>query len=208
MALTLSLADLDDAEAIAGIVRATSGGLVDYLLGGLSRFVSSKGILTSLIMESANPFSYENAVVVRADNETVAGLLLAYPAAQHHPPDILRRVVASRKLRHIQGLLEGAYPDSLYVNTLWVDEPYRGTGVAAELLQCALLLAAEQGLAGLSLNVWADNQQAIRFYRRNHFTTVRHCDIPNHPELPHEGGNFLLRRDLSPIYGEGAGEPV
>ncbi len=202
MALTLSQADLDDAESIAHIVRITSGGLVDYLLGGLSRFVSPQGILTSLIMESGNPFSYENAVVMRADNDTVAGLLLVYPAAQHHPPDILRRVVASRKLRHIQSLLEGAYPDSLYVNTLWVDEPYRGTGVAAGLLQCALLLAAEQGLGGLSLNVWADNQRAIRFYRRNHFSTVCHCDIPNHPELSHEGGNFLLWRDLSPLYNE------
>jgi len=198
MSLSLGQADTDDAEAMASIVRDTSGGLVDYLLSGLSRLVTAQDLLTSLIMEPGNPFSCENALVLR-QGDALAGLLLAYPAELHRPPDILRRVVSGRKLRHIAGLLEGACPDSLYINTLWLDASYRGTGLADDLLQCARMLASEQGLTSLSLNVWADNSRALRFYQRHGFTTVRHCDIAYQADLPHHGGNFLMQRDLSPL---------
>ena len=124
------------------------------------------------VMEPGNPFSCENALVLR-QGDALAGLLLAYPAELHRPPDILRRVVSGRKLRHIAGLLEGACPDSLYINTLWLDASYRGTGLADDLLQCARMLASEQGLTSLSLNVWADNSRALRFYQRHGSTIHR-----------------------------------
>jgi len=195
--LTLNLAEPDDAEIIARIVRETSAGVVDYLLGGLSLVLSPERLLTPIIMEPDNPLSHENVVLAR-DGEAVAGLLLTYPAAVHAIPDILRKTVATKKLTLLHGLLEVATPDTLYINTIWVDAPYRGTGLADDLIECAWLAADDQGLAGLCLHVWEENTRAVRFYQRHGFTVSRHFPVPAQRALRFTGGYCLMASATKP----------
>ncbi|QLA21263.1 GNAT family N-acetyltransferase [Desulfolutivibrio sulfoxidireducens] len=200
MTLTLRQADPEDAEHIARVVRAVSGGVADFLLAGASLFVSPERLLASLIMETGNPFSYENALLLE-HNSTLAGLLLSYPWEQHAVPDILRKIVPKKRLAVIDGLLQMADAQSLYINTIWVDEPYRGTGTADDLLECAFLMATQLHLAKVSLHVWADNTRAVRFYRRHGFVPARHFDVPRQRLLPHDGGNFLMSREVGQTAG-------
>jgi ribosomal protein S18 acetylase RimI-like enzyme len=209
MTLTLRQADPEDAEAIAQVVRAVSGGVADYLLAGASLFIPPERLLASLIMETGNPFSHENALLLE-QGTSLAGLLLAYPWERHAVPDILRKIVPRKKLAILEGLLQTADARSLYINTIWVDEPHRGTGAADDLLECAFLLAREFGLAKISLHVWADNTRAMRFYRRHGFAAMRHFDVPRHRLLPHDGGNYLMSREVGPAPGisrEDGGRP-
>jgi ribosomal protein S18 acetylase RimI-like enzyme len=189
--LSLCRAEPEDAETVARIVRQTSAGVVDYLLGGLSLFLSPERLLTPVIMEPGNPMSHENVLLAR-DGEAVAGLLLTYPAAEHGTPDILRKAVSAKKLELLHGLLDVATPGTLYVNTLWVDPAYRGSGLADDLLECARLTAADQGLAGLSLHVWVENARAVRFYQRHGFAVSRHFPVPPQKKLDFEGGYYLM----------------
>ena len=195
MPLTLRQADPEDAEQIARIVREVSGGVADFLLRGASLLVSPERLLSSLIMEAGNPFSHENVLLLER-GATTAGLLLAYPWTLHAVPDILHKLVPRKRLQLLDGLLQMADADSLYINTIWVAESWRGTGAADELLECALLLAAEHGLGRVSLHVWADNARAVRFYHRHGFAVVQHFDIPRQRLLPHDGGNFLMSRPV------------
>lgn len=189
--LTLNQADSDDAETIARIVRETSAGVVDYLLGGLSLVLSPERLLAPVIMEPGNPMSHENVLLAR-DGATVAGLLLAYPSAEHGIPDILRKAVAARKLELLAGLLEVVPPGTFYVNTLWVDPAYRGTGLADDLIECAWMTAEDKNLSGLCLHVWVENARAVRFYQRHGFAVSRHFPVPPQKKLEYAGGYFLM----------------
>jgi ribosomal protein S18 acetylase RimI-like enzyme len=200
MPLTLRQADPEDALAIARIVREVSAGVADFLMHRVALAVSAERLLASLVMETGNPFSHENALLLEHGGRP-AGLLLAYPWRMHGVPDILRRLVSPKRLEMLDGLLRVADADSLYVNTLWVDEAWRGTGAADDLMECAVLMAKELELPRISLHVWNDNARAMRFYARHGFALTRHFDVPRHRQLPHDGGNSLLTLTLAPEAG-------
>lgn len=197
MSWQLRQADPDDAEFIGRIICEVSGGVTDYLLRRVSLLVSPAKLMAMTVMETDNPFSHENVLLLE-DGEAIAGMLLAYPWDQHAVSDVIRRIVPRKDLKVLEGLLAKADEDSLYVNTLWVDEPWRGSGMADELMECGSLLAQEMGLGKISLHVWADNLRARRFYERHGFEVVEHFDVPRHRHLPHDGGNMLLSKPVPP----------
>ena len=57
---------------------------------------------------------------------------------------------------------------TLYIDDLCVDEKSRGTDrrVADKLFDYAVDFARENGCYNVTLNVWAGNDRALRFYRR------------------------------------------
>jgi ribosomal protein S18 acetylase RimI-like enzyme len=64
-------------------------------------------------------------------------------------------------------------PDRLVVGDVYVREPYRGTGLARDLIDVAAERAREVGCAELALDVDADNERAIAFYEKLGFETRR-----------------------------------
>lgn len=64
-------------------------------------------------------------------------------------------------------------PDRLLLTDLYVREPYRGTGLARELVDHARRRARETGCAELTLNVDVGNERAIAFYEKLGFETSR-----------------------------------
>ncbi len=52
----------------------------------------------------------------------------------------------------------------LYIDDLCVDEPYQRRGIGEALTRYAIEVARQEGCGFITLNVWAGNQQAIRFY--------------------------------------------
>lgn len=55
---------------------------------------------------------------------------------------------------------------TLYIDDLCVDECTRGTGVGRALYNHVLSFAKEQGCYNVTLNVWACNESAKRFYEK------------------------------------------
>ena len=55
------------------------------------------------------------------------------------------------------------------VEALYVEHPWRGTGLADELLDRAVGWAAERGLPAVQLSVTASNARAMHFYERQGF---------------------------------------
>ncbi|MBP5154822.1 MAG: GNAT family N-acetyltransferase [Lachnospiraceae bacterium] len=55
---------------------------------------------------------------------------------------------------------------TLYIDDICVDEAWRGRGVGRLLYEQALAFAREQGCYNVTLNVWAFNEGAVRFYEK------------------------------------------
>lgn len=54
---------------------------------------------------------------------------------------------------------------TLYIDDLCVDESARGQHVGTKLYEYVLQFAKEHGCYNITLNVWADNVNAVRFYK-------------------------------------------
>jgi ribosomal protein S18 acetylase RimI-like enzyme len=55
---------------------------------------------------------------------------------------------------------------TLYIDDLCVDEKFRGRHIGTALYEYVLAFAREQGCYNVTLNVWACNEDAMRFYER------------------------------------------
>ena len=63
--------------------------------------------------------------------------------------------------------------DYLDIDEFCVDEAYRRTGVATEMIAFIRLYAKEQGFDRIELNMWEFNDDALAFYEAIGFTTYR-----------------------------------
>lgn len=64
-------------------------------------------------------------------------------------------------------------PDRVIVGDLYVREPYRGTGLATDLVGIVAEHARERGCTQVELDVDVDNERAIAFYEKLGFEPVR-----------------------------------
>lgn len=137
-------------------------------------------------------FSYRNAVVAEEGGEVVA-LLLAYrlPEAGEsvdldEVPEVLRPLLE----------LELLAPGTFYVNGLATLPGYQGRGLGARLLEVANTLAAEAGCDELSLEVFEQNEVAVRLYERHGYRTVARRPSVPHPSYPYDGDVLLMTRKV------------
>lgn len=64
-------------------------------------------------------------------------------------------------------------PDRLRIGDLYVQEEYRGDGVAEDLVEQAVDRAREEGCSELTLDVDVGNERAVGFYEKVGFETVQ-----------------------------------
>lgn len=196
MDIAFRRAESDEALRLAKIVQETSGGLIDFLLKGVIPFTSPAQILSLQVMADDSPYSYKNIIVAEQDGEIV-GLILAYPWDEQGPSEMAKRYLPKKKLDAVGELLSSADPDSLFINTFWVAEAYRGSGLADALLDFAGDWARDMGYNQLSLHAWKASERAIRFYDRHEFKETRAFDIPDHKHLEFKGGMVQLCKSLN-----------
>lgn len=188
-------AESEQADAIAEIITETSGGIVDYLLSNLVPGFTPAELLCSAVLSEDNAYCYENVIMAMEDEHHI-GLMLAYPGDKHTLPGAARNFLFKRRLDLLKDILMSQDHDSLHINTLWVRNDFRGTGIADSFIELASLMASDYELPRLSLHVWADNQRAIRFYKRHGFIQNKHIPVNHHPLLPHQGGKLLMLKEL------------
>jgi ribosomal protein S18 acetylase RimI-like enzyme len=139
-------------------------------------------------------FSYRNAVVAEQDGEVV-GMVLAYrlPEAEETAnldelPELLRPLVE----------LELLVPRTFYINALATLPEYRGQGLGSELLEVANRLALESGCDELSLEVFEQNEGAVRLYERHGYRISARRPVVPHPCYPYDGDVVLMTRKVVP----------
>jgi ribosomal protein S18 acetylase RimI-like enzyme len=134
-------------------------------------------------------FSYRNSVVAEEDDEVVA-MVLAYRLPEvgeenlDELPEVLRPLIE----------LELLVPGTFYVNGLAALPRYQGRGLGSKLLDAATALAADAGCDELSIQVFEQNESAVRLYERYGYRTVARRPVVPHPSYPYDGDVLLMTR--------------
>jgi len=77
--------------------------------------------------------------------------------------------VEGSELRAYAQLRPAPAPATLEVARFYVDSPWHGQGLAAQLMAACRAWAGPRGYRHLCLQVWEDNPRAIRFYLKQTF---------------------------------------
>ncbi|MBA2345804.1 MAG: GNAT family N-acetyltransferase [Rubrobacter sp.] len=183
-----------DGRAVAELIDLAGHGIPGYLWSRSAKAGQSPievGV-ERVSREDAN-FSYRNAVVAEVDGR-VAAMMLAYRLPEQDDvdldelPDLLRPLVE----------LELKVPGSFYINALAAYPEYRGLGLGTRLLEAAHTLASEAGCEELSLEVFDQNEGAVRLYERHGYRAVARLPVVPHPSYPYDGDVVLMAQSVSP----------
>jgi ribosomal protein S18 acetylase RimI-like enzyme len=172
--------------------------LTDYAGHGIPGYLWSRSAeegqpsievgIERVLRERAN-FSYRNAVVAEVDGR-VAAALLAYRLPEHSDvnldelPDLLRPLEE----------LEQKVPGTFYINILAAYPEYRGQGLGTTLLEAARALASEAGCNELSLEVFEQNEDAVRLYERHGYREIARLPAVPHQIYPFDGDVVLMTK--------------
>ena len=137
-------------------------------------------------------FSYRN-VHLAVINSTVAGMMLAYrlPTAEEAEdltefPDFIRPLIE----------LEQSVPDSYYINMLAAYPSFRNQGIGTTLMQTVDKLARRAGCSLSSLEVFEQNEGALRLYHKLGYRIIDERPVIEHPSHPYSGNIALMVREV------------
>jgi len=185
----------DYAEQIAEIVYETSAGVAAKLFDKLIPGVSGKTILGAAFGKGENAYSTKN-VILSLHQDKVVALLFAYHAREHRTPALMESLLPAKRINAVRPVLEQAEPESLYINTIWVDESLRSKGVGKQIIKEAARLAKRFGVDKISLFCWNDNEQALAFYNKNGFEVTKTFPQEALPLEGHDLGGSILCKQL------------
>ena len=127
------------ADLLSQVLEVHHAGRPDIFKGGVRKYTDEE--LAVILKDESTP-------VFVADEE---GLVLGYAFCvfmRHENHNVLTDI------------------KTLYIDDLCVDEKTRGTGVGRALYEYVLAFAKESGCYNVTLNVWACNTGAMRFYEK------------------------------------------
>lgn len=189
--IAIRRATADDAETLARLIDIAGEGIPNWLWSartGPGQFPLDVG--AERARRETGGFSYRNARLAVRHGE-VAGMVLAYPieapaeadrAAVPNLPEPIRPMVE----------LEHASAGTYYINALAVFPGRRGRGLGTALLGAAEDLARTAGHERMSIQVFEQNEGAVRLYRRHGFGEADARPVLSHPCQPYYDGRILL----------------
>jgi len=183
---------IDDCSRLAEFISIASGGVVEFLYHDLIPGQTTLQILAGNLAADYAYHTFRDAIVAQYEQEVI-GMSLSYPSHFHRISDGMRRFFPADRLKHIKNIFASGVENSLYLDTLCVDQQYRGKGIGSQLIALTRDKARDQGINTLSLIVLADNTDAQKLYQRLGFEIVSHIEMDSHELIPHEGGAFLMK---------------
>jgi ribosomal protein S18 acetylase RimI-like enzyme len=180
-----------DADACARLALEPPGGLHLIVADGRTRFHVARRTFAA----RGTGFGWERSLVADGGGSVVAmvarfpdtdwprlrirtgAVMLAAAGPRYAIPLLRRGRIEERAMAPIG-------PGRMYVMSLAVDPARRGEGIGAKLLARVCEEARADGLRAVALDVSSDNERAIRFYRREGFTTVSEARVPATRSMP------------------------
>lgn len=177
----IRFATKEDSQAIAPLILVI---LKDMELPLLEE-VSEPIILSVLSEAIKNPiyrFGYQRGLVYEKDGE-VAGVAFGYPAEDEPIIDgPLRRALKEHDLsQDIKLFIDPeTLPNEWYLDSISVNEKYRGLGIGSKLLDALPEIAKREGKKVIGLNVDKENPAAKKLYSRKGFKDITEMTISGH----------------------------
>ena len=151
---------------------------IAFTLSGVRDPVKSDEILHKFFRSEINRLSYNNVFVCKFDGE-IAGVICAYDGGEIDALDGPIRT-------HLRELGLNKFPqmecfaDELYIDSLAVDERFRGRGIAKELIKFIFTLAPKRNIKKVALIVDEKKPKTMAFYERLGFKADCEMIINSH----------------------------
>ena len=185
----------DDCFKIAEGIDLASGGIVNFLFHGLLGDNTAVDIMAEFLRDETGYDSYKNAIIAEYQGEIV-GIVYSYPAKFHGITKETKEFIPSDRLLLLGEFFNSRVEKSLFLDSIYVDEKFRGHGIGSALIELTKKKAEAAGYQQLSLMVMNENLSARRTYERNEFRIVKHIDVQEHELIPNKGGIYLLVSDV------------
>lgn len=169
----------DDATAAARLIRMAIQDIGEALTGE-EKETRILEVLADFFKQERNRLSYENCFVCDVDG-TVVGLILCYfggQAAELDEPLAARlRIVKNDPSLAIE---KEADEEDFYIDTLCINQAFRGQGIGTALIQVVEQYAKENKYERMSLVVEQNNTKAQKLYTRLGYIEVKEIMINHH----------------------------
>lgn len=159
-------AAIHDADELLPLLVSAIGNIA-YALSGTTDDAETWDILRGYVTREHNRLSYRHIIVERRDG-AVAGMLIAYPGDKADELDVEIR----ERLLRVHGAAAAAKvvteckPGDYYLDSIAVDERFRGQGIAKALIAEFEKRGRAEGFRRLSLIVEPYNDGAYALYRK------------------------------------------
>ncbi|MBY0098401.1 GNAT family N-acetyltransferase [Mesobacillus maritimus] len=169
-----------DAKKAVELIHIAISDIAEQLTGE-TKEQKIRETLSQFFREENNRLSFQNMMVADVLGE-VAGIIITYSgedAARLDQP-ILKHV---RRKRSDEAILfdKEADEQDFYIDTLCVDDRFRGHGIGTMLLKEAEEIAQQKGDYRISLNVAHDNPIARKLYEGIGYMKEKVIQINHHP---------------------------
>lgn len=186
-------ANLEDCRSIAELALIAGEGMPAFFWEQ-SKKNNQEAIdvgMENLASETEN-FSYKNVHVAEVGDE-IAGMILTYklpeiarPEDTDELPDFIRPLIE----------LEQCVPGSFYINMLAAFSEFRNQSVGTGLMTIVNGLARQEKCSISSVEVFSQNEGALRLYRRLGYTIIDSRPVIKHSCHPYTDDVLLLTRDV------------
>ena len=186
----------DDALAIVELFAIAGRGIPAYVWSrhAMNGRTATQIAIERVSREDAN-FSYRNVLLAEREGEVV-GMLLGYTLREPTPAEIIALDTLPPVLRPMVALEQRA-PGTFYINALAVREEHRGNGIGSKLLYKSRQKALEAHTARITVEVFEQNEGALRLYERHGFRILDRCAVVRHPCHPYSGELLLMVQNLN-----------
>jgi GNAT superfamily N-acetyltransferase len=191
MEITYRQGEKEDCNVLAEFVSIASDGIIDFMFHDLIPSVTPVQIVARNLESGDYPRSYKNAIVAECEKKIV-GMALSIPSQSHKITKEMEQFFPADRLEHLKHFFSARIEDSLLLDTLCVEEKFRGKGIGAELISLTKKKATKAGYNILSLIVLADNKNAQRLYWHCGFELVENVELKPNKFIPHQGGCLLI----------------
>ncbi len=185
-----------DAVRLAELISIASGGVVEYLFHDLIPGFTPVEVMAHVMEDGDSHRSYKSAIVAERDGKIV-GMSLSYAGRYYGLTEENRKFFPQERLDFLNDFFELRVDESWFLDSLAVDAGVRKQGVGGELIARTKARAVQNGFGSLCLVAFADNATALPLYERCGFEVVQRVEIGSHELIPHEGGCFLMKCDLT-----------
>ncbi|MGX7204499.1 GNAT family N-acetyltransferase [Enterococcus pingfangensis] len=176
----IRFAKKEDGAAVSKLILVI---LKDMELDFLAKFGEEKTLaaLAACFKDPTYRFGYARGLVEEI-NGTIAGAVFGYPANKEAIIDRpLENYLRSHGAGDSQMFIDSeVFPNEWYLDSIAVDEKFRGQGIGAKLLTAADRLATHEGEKVIGLNVDKANPNAKRLYLREGFEDAGEIMISGH----------------------------
>lgn len=135
---------------------------IAYKLSGYDDPAKSDEILEKFFQSETNRLSYKNVYVYRRDEQIIAAMCAYFGGnVEQFDREISQHLKALGKDAQVE---KECFDDEFYIDSIAVDEKFRGQGLAKELILHSFIKAKELGYKKVSLIVDVKKPKVRKFY--------------------------------------------